>query len=160
MTRFDTVLDLCKAGGKKILFFILDPSDDKFSVDMEDAHATVLKLDDQRWSHWSYFGIFDGHAGYRTAIKSAEKLHLRVVSSLNELVRDDGQLKSSSNITSTKLDFHKLEMSIKDAYFKFDHEWREENRSTNPGRMKQMNFEDNLNDILQMIRVVPQRSVV
>lgn len=127
---------------------------------MEDAHATVLKLDDQRWSQWSYFGIFDGHAGFRTAVKSSEKLHLRVVSSLNELVRDNGQLKSSPNITSTQLDFHKLEMSIKDAYFKFDHEWREENRSTNPGRIDYSNefFDEDIS--FQMIRVVPQRSVV
>ena len=99
---------------------------------MEDAHATVLKLDDQRWSHWSYFGIFDGHAGFRTAIKSAEKLHLRIVSSLNGLVQENGQFKTSS----TQLDFQKLEMAIKDAYFKFDNEWREENRSVNPGRRR------------------------
>lgn len=101
---------------------------------MEDAHATVLKLDDQRWSHWSYFGIFDGHAGFRTAMKSAEKLHLRIVSSLNGLVQENGQFKTSSTITSTQLDFPKLEMAIKDAYFKFDHEWREENRNANSGR--------------------------
>ncbi|CAF1248248.1 unnamed protein product [Adineta steineri] len=101
-------------------------------VDMEDAHATVLKLDDNRWSHWSYFGIFDGHAGFRTAIKSAEKLHLRIVSSLNSLVQDNENLKSLPTITSSQLDFNKLEMAMKDAYFKFDNEWREENRSNNP----------------------------
>ncbi len=110
-------------------FFAYLPNE--FSVDMEDAHATILKLDDHRWSHWSYFGIFDGHAGYRTAVKAAEKLHLRILSSLNTLVPDQ---KSTSHITSSQLDFHKLEMSIKDAYFKFDTEWREENRSNNPGR--------------------------
>ncbi|CAF1271213.1 unnamed protein product [Adineta steineri] len=96
-------------------------------VDMEDAHATILKLDDNRWSHWSYFGVFDGHAGFRTAVKAAEKLHLRILTSLNTLVPDQ---KSTSHITSSQLDFHKFEMAIKDAYFKFDNEWREENRST------------------------------
>jgi len=97
---------------------------------MEDAHATVLKLDDNRWSHWSYFGIFDGHAGFRTAVKSAEKLHIRIVSSLNGLVQETGNIKS---LTSSQLDFNKFEMAIKDAYFKFDNEWREENRNNNPG---------------------------
>ncbi|CAF1656866.1 unnamed protein product [Adineta ricciae] len=101
-------------------------------VDMEDAHATVLKLDDNRWSHWSYFGIFDGHAGFRTAVKSADKLHLRIVSSLDGLVQENANLKSLSTITSSQLDFNKLEMAIKDAYFKFDNEWREENRNANP----------------------------
>jgi len=100
-------------------------------VDMEDAHATVLKLDDNRWSHWSYFGIFDGHAGFRTAIKSSEKLHVRIVSSLNGLIQENTNLKSSQNITSSQLDFNKFEMAIKDAYFKFDNEWREENRNNN-----------------------------
>jgi serine/threonine protein phosphatase PrpC len=103
---------------------------------MEDAHATVLKLEDNRWSQWSYFGIFDGHAGFRTAIKSSEKLHLRIASSLNSLVQDNGNLKSLQHITSSQLDFNKFEMAIKDAYFKFDNEWREENRNNNPGILK------------------------
>jgi serine/threonine protein phosphatase PrpC len=98
---------------------------------MEDAHATVLKLDDNRWSHWSYFGIFDGHAGYRTAVKAAEKLHLRLVSCLNILAQEQFNGKSPLHITSSQFDFNKLEMSIKDAYFKFDNEWREENRNNN-----------------------------
>jgi len=98
-------------------------------VDMEDAHATVLQLDEQRWSQWSYFGIFDGHAGYRTAIKSSEKLHQRILTSLNSLVQDS---KMSLPITSSQLDYSKFEMAIKDAYFKFDQEWREENRNQNP----------------------------
>ena len=96
---------------------------------MEDAHATVLQLDEQRWSRWSYFGIFDGHAGYRTAVKSAEKLHQRILSSLNSLVQDT---KVSAPLTSSQLDYPKFEMTIKDAYFKFDQEWREENRNHNP----------------------------
>lgn len=100
---------------------------------MEDAHAVLLKLDDNRWSKWSYFGIFDGHSGFRTAAKAADKLHYRIVSSLNGLVQDDPSLKSSQHITSSQLDFNKLEMAIKDAYFKFDNEWREENRSNSQG---------------------------
>ncbi|CAF3400203.1 unnamed protein product [Rotaria sp. Silwood1] len=100
---------------------------------MEDAHATVLKLDDNYWSYWSYFGVFDGHAGSRTAIKAAEKLHFHIVSSLNTLVKDSLNIKSSlSNVASSQLDFHKFEEAIKDAYFKFDNEWREENRTNNP----------------------------
>lgn len=98
-------------------------------VDMEDAHATVLQLDEQRWPQWSYFGIFDGHAGYRTAVKSSEKLHQRILTSLNSLVQDS---KMSLPITSSQLDYPKFEMAIKDAYFKFDQEWREENRNQNP----------------------------
>ncbi|CAF3729160.1 unnamed protein product [Rotaria socialis] len=101
-------------------------------VDMEDAHAAVLKLDDNRWSTWSYFGIFDGHAGFRTAVKSAERLHPRIISSLNGLVQENANLKSSQNVTSSQLDFNKFEMAMKDAYFKFDNEWKEENRNNNP----------------------------
>lgn len=97
---------------------------------MEDAHSTVLKLDENRWSKWAYFGVFDGHAGYRTAVKSADKLHLRILSCLNGLIQENTDLKSSTAaVTSAQLDFHKLEMAIKDAYFKFDNEWREENRT-------------------------------
>jgi serine/threonine protein phosphatase PrpC len=124
---------------------------------MEDAHATILKLDDNRWSHWSYFGIFDGHAGYRTAVKASEKLHLRLVSSLNALVQETSIGKSASHITSSQLDFHKLEMSIKDAYFKFDNEWREENRSNNTGIEKtKIQISLKIKIYCQMIKVVQQ----
>lgn len=103
---------------------------------MEDAHSTVLQLDENRWSKWSFFGIFDGHAGHRTAIKSAEKLHQRVLTCLNDLIQENSTLKSSSSpISSSQLDFNQFEMAIKDAYFKFDNEWREENRASVPGRM-------------------------
>jgi len=102
---------------------------------MEDAHSTILQLDEQRWSKWSFFGIFDGHAGYRTAVKSAEKLHLRILSCLNDFIQENSNLKSSSSaISSSQLDFNKFEMTIKDAYFKFDNEWREENRANVSGR--------------------------
>ncbi|CAF4122687.1 unnamed protein product [Rotaria socialis] len=100
-------------------------------VDMEDAHATILTLDDNSWSRWSYFGVFDGHAGYRTAVKAAEKLHLQILSSLNALVADNANETVPSKVISSQLDFSKFETAIKDAYFKFDHEWREENRNNN-----------------------------
>jgi serine/threonine protein phosphatase PrpC len=103
---------------------------------MEDAHATVLKLDDNRWSNWSYFGVFDGHAGYRTAVKAAEQLHSRLIASLNTLVQENLNEKAVSHVTSSQLDFHKLEMAIKDAYFKFDGEWREELRTSIQGITK------------------------
>lgn len=107
------------------------------SVDMEDAHATVLQLDEHRWSQWAYFGVFDGHAGFRTAVKAADKLHPRLLSSLNTFVQESsGNVKASTSITSSQLDYPKFEMTIKDAYFKFDHEWREENRNNNPGRRR------------------------
>lgn len=136
MMTFDMVSVRCKVGGKFIessfsyLLRVL------CSIDMEDAHATILKLDDNRWSQWSYFGVFDGHAGFRTAVKASEKLHLRLVSCLNQFAQEHLN-KSSAAITSSQLDFHQFEMAIKDAYFKFDNEWREENRTTNPGRKKQ-----------------------
>lgn len=130
-TTFDTVSDRCKDGGRFGDASAVGASPwSRSRVDMEDAHATVLKLDDQRWSRWSYFGIFDGHAGFRTASKASEKLHSRIVTSLNTLIADP---KSTSQITSSQLDFHKLEMAIKDAYFKFDNDWRDENRTSNPG---------------------------
>lgn len=131
---FDMALVLCKAGGEFTEDFLVShsfllPS----SVEMEDAHATVLQLDDHRWSSWSYFGVFDGHAGSRTATKASEKLHHRLLTVLNNFAQEHLN-KPSSPIVSSELNFHQFQMAIKDAYFKFDQEWREENRTTNPGR--------------------------
>ena len=108
---------------------------------MEDAHATVLQLDDQTWSKWSYFGVFDGHAGFRTAARSAEKLHAQILSSLNKFVHESsGNLRAVTQITSSQLDLAKFELTIKEAYFKFDHDWREENRNHNPGKLYSNQF--------------------
>jgi serine/threonine protein phosphatase PrpC len=103
---------------------------------MEDAHATILKLDDHHWSQWSYFGVFDGHAGFRTAAVAAEKLHLQLVSSLNNLVSDHLPSNTVASINFSEIDSHQLEMTIKDAYFKFDNDWREDIRQHYPGREK------------------------
>lgn len=127
----------CKDGGNfhrtKKHFVLIQQ---RFSIEMEDAHAAILNLDDQRWSNWSYFGIFDGHAGFRTAMKAAEKLHSSVLSSLNNLVINVNNSKSNSPISSSQLNFNQFEAAIKEAYFKFDSDWREENRANNPGRIK------------------------
>lgn len=100
---------------------------------MEDAHTTILRLDEKKWTNWSYFGVFDGHAGSRTAIRAAEKLHIAIVSSLNSAFVDSTNSKSNSPISSSQIDLRQFEMSIKDAYFKFDEEWRDENRNQNSG---------------------------
>ena len=133
---FATVWHPCKDGGKNRSTSNASTNSPpvRSSVDMEDSHATVLKLDDQRWSHWSYFGIFDGHAGYRTAAKAADKLHFRILSTLNSSVAEQISSKSSPEISSSQIEFAKFETAIKDAYFKFDNDWREENRANNPGR--------------------------
>lgn len=33
---------------------------------MEDRHHHMKHLDRERWRHWAYFAIFDGHSGRRT----------------------------------------------------------------------------------------------
>ncbi|CAF0790251.1 unnamed protein product [Didymodactylos carnosus] len=108
-------------------------------VDMEDAHAAVLRLDDNRWSRWSYFGIFDGHAGKYVAILASQRLHMRILQSLNNMVNHEHPKavagvhnNQQSYITSSQLDFHKFENAIKDAYFKFDQELREDLRNQSP----------------------------
>ncbi|XP_037449869.1 probable protein phosphatase 2C 21 [Triticum dicoccoides] len=51
--------------------------------DMEDAHSTILDLDDS--SSTSFFGVYDGHGGANVALYCAKRLH-------NELVNDEDYL--------------------------------------------------------------------
>ncbi|CAF0756633.1 unnamed protein product [Didymodactylos carnosus] len=105
-------------------------------ADMEDAHGAILRLDDNRWSRWSYFGIFDGHAGKNVAILGAQRLHTRILQSLNNMINLEHSKASGSAhnnqqpyVTSSQFDFLKFEAAIKDAYYKFDAELRDELRN-------------------------------
>jgi serine/threonine protein phosphatase PrpC len=42
---------------------------------MEDAHQVKIGLaETEIFKHWSFFAVFDGHAGSRVALHSAENL--------------------------------------------------------------------------------------
>lgn len=44
-------------------------------VDMEDAHQVVVSITNQPpFKDWSFFAVFDGHAGSRVAIHSSQNL--------------------------------------------------------------------------------------
>lgn len=44
-------------------------------IDMEDAHHVEVKVqNDPPFDTWSFFAVFDGHAGSKVALHSAENL--------------------------------------------------------------------------------------
>ncbi|KAL1916260.1 uncharacterized protein VTP21DRAFT_5877 [Calcarisporiella thermophila] len=46
-------------------------------ISMEDAHTTLLNIDDCESSH-SFFGVYDGHGGNGVAKYSGKQLHMRI----------------------------------------------------------------------------------
>ena len=49
---------------------------------MEDAHTTLLKLDQEKYSKFSFFAVFDGHGGSNAAHWAGENLFKFVISNL------------------------------------------------------------------------------
>lgn len=49
-------------------------------VDMEDAYHIVVSIKNHpEFENWSFFAVFDGHAGYKAAEYSAECLLQRLL---------------------------------------------------------------------------------
>ncbi|KNC96344.1 uncharacterized protein SPPG_08245 [Spizellomyces punctatus DAOM BR117] len=57
-------------------------------ISMEDAHTTILKLEDKTGKHVSFFAVYDGHGGQSVAKYSGAQLHERIT-------KDEGYAKGN-----------------------------------------------------------------
>lgn len=85
-------------------------------VDMEDAHTheSSLVISGQPFKTWSFFAVFDGHAGAACAKVSSTRLI--------EVILAQGAFK---NVEETKYDTNTLSAAIKAAFLELDRELRE-----------------------------------
>jgi len=85
-------------------------------VDMEDAHTheSSLVISGQPFKTWSFFAVFDGHAGAHCAKVSSTRL-IEVI-----LAQD-----AFKNVEETKYDTNTLSAAIKAAFLELDRELRE-----------------------------------
>ena len=85
-------------------------------IEMEDAHTDITGLN-QELQEWSFFGIFDGHAGSNASLYCAENLLGCVLSS------DDFKAALKSGPSSP--DLEQLKSGIKMGFFELDKTMRE-----------------------------------
>lgn len=85
-------------------------------IEMEDAHTDITALN-QELHEWSFFGIFDGHAGSNASLYCAENLLECVLSS------DDFKAAIKSGPSSP--DLEQLKIGIKMGFFELDKTMRE-----------------------------------
>lgn len=85
-------------------------------IEMEDAHTDITALN-QELHEWSFFGIFDGHAGSNASLYCAENLLKCVLSS------DDFKAAIKSGPSSP--DLEQLKIGIKMGFFELDKTMRE-----------------------------------
>ncbi|XP_054154323.1 protein phosphatase 1B-like [Oppia nitens] len=82
-------------------------------IEMEDAHCAVVGL--PQLTDWSFFAVFDGHAGARVSAHCAENL-------LNTIIQTDA-FRPSSNTTNGVISPEQIEsvkQSIRDGFLKLD----------------------------------------
>jgi hypothetical protein len=88
-------------------------------VDMEDAHVVKLGLDnDSPFKEWSFFGVFDGHAGTKVALHSSEHL-LQSVLSTEQFKQLIEETKKNGGKMSPKL-IKLLEEGVKNGFLTLD----------------------------------------
>ncbi|KFD63289.1 hypothetical protein M514_10834 [Trichuris suis] len=93
-------------------------------IEMEDAHVARTNLESP-WSYWSFFAVFDGHAGSRVARYAAANL-LDVFVSTGEMVKLKERLTGKSEQSST-LDQEEVELvreGLRSAFLKLDEAMR------------------------------------
>ena len=82
-------------------------------VDMEDSHTAVLSI--PQLPNWSFFAVFDGHAGFKVAEYSSEHL-------LEVILQQDAFKKL---IRKVHVENDDIENAIKSAFFELDSSMRQ-----------------------------------
>ena len=88
-------------------------------VDMEDSHCAALSID--KLPKWSFFAVFDGHAGAKVAEYSSQNL-------LGEIMKHEKVQEIVENINNGRCTVEKYELvekAIKEAFLNLDHKMRE-----------------------------------
>lgn len=80
-------------------------------VEMEDAHTAKIGLTEQL-QDWSFFGVFDGHAGANVSKYCAENLH--------EFVTKNENFRKAVKDRSSSPDLNQLEQGIIDGFLELD----------------------------------------
>lgn len=87
-------------------------------MEMEDAHTTVLSMPLESLKKWSFFFVFDGHAGAKVAKAASERLLNEILDTeyfKNVLQTDEGGCASEN-----KYDCAKIRESIEQGFLRLD----------------------------------------
>lgn len=84
-------------------------------VEMEDAHTAKIGLTEQL-QDWSFFAVFDGHAGANVSKYCAENLH--------EFITKSENFRKAVEDRSSSLDLKQLEQGIIDGFLELDEAMR------------------------------------
>jgi len=95
-------------------------------LEMEDAHTHVLSLD-APFEKWSFFAVFDGHAGASVAEVSSEKLVGYILDQpyINETLRNDSNL-----VKESSYDKDLLSKAIQDGFLALDAQLNKDDMSS------------------------------
>lgn len=85
-------------------------------VEMEDAHTSIVGLPDH--GKWSFFGVYDGHAGSKCAAYTAEHLVPHVLSNIKDCSGIDASNMQNCSVIDA------LKDGICTAFLNLDHEIR------------------------------------
>ncbi|KAA0190490.1 Phosphatase 1B [Fasciolopsis buskii] len=93
-------------------------------IEMEDAHVARVELPPP-FKSWSYFGVFDGHAGARVSERCAAKL-------LDTILNTD-EFKKIAAQDNAELDLALIKLGIINGFLAFDRELALEDREEKSG---------------------------
>ncbi|XP_025105795.1 protein phosphatase 1B-like isoform X1 [Pomacea canaliculata] len=86
-------------------------------VEMEDAHTAVVSIPHSRLKDWSFFAVFDGHAGARVSAFCAEEL-------LNHIIKNEDFKLDLTDGTEIQPSIEDVKRGIKTGFLTLDEKMR------------------------------------
>lgn len=86
-------------------------------VEMEDAHTAVVSIPHARLKDWSFFAVFDGHAGARVSAFCAEEL-------LNNIIKNEDFKLNLTDGTEIQPSIEDVKKGIKTGFLTLDEKMR------------------------------------
>lgn len=86
-------------------------------VEMEDAHTAVVSIPHARLKDWSFFAVFDGHAGARVSAFCAEEL-------LNHIIKNEDFKLDLTDGTEIQPSIEDVKKGIKTGFLSLDEKMR------------------------------------
>ncbi|XP_053731471.1 protein phosphatase 1B isoform X2 [Synchiropus splendidus] len=95
-------------------------------MEMEDAHTAILGLSAPGMSDWSYFAVFDGHAGFKVASYCSEHLLEHIICASLEAGKRQGSLtgSGSSSNNPASLTVEMVKTGIRTGFLRIDERMR------------------------------------
>merc|ERR1739848_1967 len=93
-------------------------------MEMEDAHTNIVSMPVDGLEKWSFFAVFDGHAGAKVAEESSKRLVNHILD--QPYFKNDLSKNTANCVSENKYDCDKIKQSIEEGFLALDAQLKSE----------------------------------